>query len=115
MITPPDFVNDAKHTVMIVDADANHVQSIGAFLKNCDCYFNIYLYHSDMEDQAWFSQAKDRADVFIINTEKNKFSTIKDILAELPNSYYYGPKKFLKNHNQLLTPLDYFTQYAFKK
>ncbi len=111
IITPPDFVDEKKHTVLIVDADAGHIQSIGAFLKNSDNYFNIYLYHSEMGNEEWFAQARTRADALIINTEKNKFSTVKDILAETPGSFYYGPKKFLKNKNQLSSPVEYFTNF----
>lgn len=33
IITPPDFVNEPKHTVLVIDADAGHIQAIGAFLK----------------------------------------------------------------------------------
>jgi hypothetical protein len=111
IITPPDFVDEPKHTVLVIDADAGHIQAIGAFLKNSDNYFNIYLYHGDMGNTEWFTQARDRADAFIINTEKNTFSTIKDLLAELPNAYYYGPKNFLRNKNQLSSPVDYFTNF----
>jgi hypothetical protein len=115
IITPPDFVDEPKHTVLIIDADANHIQSIGAFLKNSDNYFNIYLYHSDMGNQEWFTQVRTRADTYIINTEKNKFSAVKDLLTEAPNSYYYGPKKFLKNKNQIDSPVDYFTNFDNNK
>jgi hypothetical protein len=115
IIIPPDFVDEAKHTVLIIDADAGHVQSIGAFLKNSDNCFNIYLYHADMENPEWFSQARTRADAVIVNTEKNNFSTTKDILAEMPDAYYYGPKKFLKNNNRLHSPVDYFTNFDNNK
>jgi hypothetical protein len=114
IVTPPDFVEEDKHTVLIIDADAEHIHSIGTFLKNSDDYFNIYLYHTEMGNEPWFAEARNRADALIVNTEKNTFSTIKDILAELPNAYYYGPKKFLKNNNQLINPVDYFTNQYYQ-
>jgi hypothetical protein len=111
IITPPDFVDENKFTVLIIDAESNDIQNLGLFLKNSDNYFNIYLYHSEMGDEDWFANARNRADAFIINTKKNTFSTIKDILAELPNAYYYGKKKFLKNKNSIKSPVDFFINY----
>ena len=112
IVTPPDFVDEKKHTVLMIDIDAAHIQSLGAYLKNCDNYFNIYLYHSQMGNTDWFTEARNRADSIVVNTESNSFSTIKDLLAELPHSWYYGPKTFVKNSKRLQSPIDYFTNYT---
>ena len=111
IITPPDFVDEDKYTVLVIDAEANEVQNIGLYLKNSPNYFNIYLYHSDMGNEDWFANARNRADAFVINTSKTTFSTIKDILAELPNAYYYGKKRFLKNKNTVQSPVDFFINF----
>lgn len=111
-VTPPDFVDEAKHTVLLIDVFADHVQSIGKFCKHTTAEFNVYLYNAEMSDMSWFSQAVDRADVIIVNTVPNDFSPLKDIIAESPKAMYYGPKTEFKNPQGINNPIDYFIEYA---
>jgi hypothetical protein len=111
-ITPPDFVNESKHTVLLIDVHDNHVQSIGKFCKHTDAEFNVYLYNTNMDDMIWFSQAVDRADVIVVNTEPNSFSPLKDLVAESAKACYFGPKRGLQNPRQINNPIDYFIEYA---
>ena len=111
-ITPPDFVDEAKHNILLIDVHSQHVQNLGTYLMTCEKYFNIYLYNYEMGNAEWFGDVRNRVDAMVINTEANMFSSTKDMLAELPISWYYGPKGFLKNNRQINSPLDYFTQYV---
>ena len=111
-VTPPDFVNESKPNVLLIDVPGSQIQSLGMYLMTCECYFNIYLYNHEMGVPEWFGDARNRADAIIVNTEPNIFSTTKDMLAELPIAWYYGPKAFLRNTQQINTPIDYFTQYV---
>jgi hypothetical protein len=111
-ITPPDFVDEKKHTVLLIDVHADDVQTLAMFCKTSPEFFNVYLYNYQMASEDWFGEARDRADAIIINTEVNTFSSIKDLLAELPTAWYYGPKSFLKNPNRIKSPIDYFIQYS---
>lgn len=111
-VTPPDFVNEAKHTVLLVDVVDDQVQSIGMFCKHTSAEFNVYLYNANMDDMTWFSQAVDRADTIIVNTIPNQFSPLKDIIAESPKACYYGPKAHLQNPRRINNPIDYFIEYA---
>ena len=111
-ITPPDFVDEAKPNVLLIDVPAQDIQNLGVFLMTYNHYFNIYLYNQELGDPEWFGDVRNRADAIIINTEPNMFSTTKDMLAELPIAWYYGPKAFLKNNQQINNPIDFFTQYA---
>ena len=111
-VTPPDFVDEKKTNVLLIDVPAAQIQSLGMYLMTCEHYFNIYLYNHEMGVPEWFGHARNRAAAIIINTEPNIFSTTKDMLAELPIAWYYGPKAFLRNTQQINTPIDYFTQYV---
>jgi hypothetical protein len=111
-VTPPDFVDEPKHTVLLIDVFDDHVQSLGKFCKHTTAEFNVYLYNANMDDMTWFSQAVDRADVIIVNTVPNQFSPLKDIIAESPKAYYYGPKDNLKNTRRINNPIDYFIEHA---
>jgi hypothetical protein len=111
-ITPPDFVDEPKHTVLLIDVVDDQVQSIGMFCKHTTAEFNVYLYNADMDNMTWFSQAVDHADIIIVNTIPNKFSPLKDIIAESPKACYYGPKTQFKNPRRINNPIDYFIEYA---
>jgi len=111
-VTPPDFVDEPKHTVLLIDVFDDHVQSLGKFCKHTTAEFNVYLYNANMDDMTWFSKAVDRADVIIVNTVPNQFSPLKDIIAESPKACYYGPKNNLKNTRRINNPIDYFIEHA---
>jgi len=114
-ITPPDFVYEDKPNILLIDVPAQQIQDLGMYLINCEFYFNVYLYTHEMGNPEWFGNARNMADAIIVNTEPNMFSTTKDLLAELPIAWYYGPKAFLRNNQQINTPIDYFTQYVINR
>ena len=111
-ITPPDFVDEKKHTVLLVDVLDDQVQSIGMFCKYSEAEFNIYLYNETINDMTWFSKAVELADAIVVNTIPNSFSPLKEIIAETDKAYYYGPKTSLKNPRKINNPIDYFIEYA---
>ena len=70
-VTPPDFVNEKKPNVLLIDVPAQHIQSLGMYLMTCECYFNIYLYNHEMGVPEWFGDARNRADAIIVNTTQH--------------------------------------------
>lgn len=111
-ILPPDFVEEEKHTVLIIDPDWSDIEPIATFCKHTDQVFNVYLYNEVNQDQDWLSQAINVADVVIVNTHDSSISAEKDRLTNLSKTWYYGPKNFLVNKNKIEAPVDYFLQYA---
>ena len=110
-ITPPDMVSDEKHTVLLVDVHQDEVDCLAAWCRTADLEYNIYLYTCVMTVSEWFGQVAEQADAIIVNTALTTLTPIKDKLAELPVTWYYGPKNFLTNNQSIKTPVDYFINY----
>ena len=89
-ITPPDFVNEDKHTVVLIDAAADDVQRLALLCKEGTSDFNIYLYNSESESEDWLMSALERADKIIVNTLENEKSVIKQLLRSNPKALFYG-------------------------
>lgn len=111
-ITPPDFVEELKHTVLMIDVSAEDLQALATFCKNSAVYFNIYLYNYEMQDTEWFRKARDRSDVIVLNNSTNPWSVTKEVLIELPKTWYYGSDAVAKNLNHINHPLEYFIKYV---
>lgn len=110
-ITPPDFVNEKKHTVFIMDADWNEVENIALWCQNVDTYFNVYLYEDIMCEEEWAVKAVELADAIIINSRNGTADAMKGLFLKLDKVWYYGQKNYLRTDNRLDSPLDYFVQY----
>ena len=111
-ITPPDFVDDPNHNILLVDTDPVDVETLAFLCAGHDESFNVYLYKADMEQVDWLNAAVERADAVIVNTDINDFSPIKDKLVDLTKTYYYGPKNFLNSTRKHATVLEYFINRA---
>lgn len=110
-ITPPDFIDEEKHTVLLIDVDEAAVQNLAAWCKMSDYEFNVYLYNYTMNDLEWLGEAVSRAESIIIDTTPTELSAVKDRIAEMDKSYTYGPKNFLVNTKRIKNPLEYFQGY----
>lgn len=111
-ITPPDFVEDQQHTILLIDADPVDVETLAHLCATHDESFNVYLYKEDMNDTKWMSDVAYRADIIIINTIENGLSSEKDALVDLMKTYNYGPKNFLNNSRKLNNIYEYFVNRA---
>lgn len=111
-ITPPDFVEDSQHTVLLIDVDPVDVETLAHLCATHDESFNVYLYKEEFEDKQWMGNAAYRADVIIINTIENGLSPEKDAFVNLIKTYHYGPKNFLNNNRKLQNIYDYFVNRA---
>lgn len=107
-ITPPDFVEEPNHSILLVDVDPVDVETLAHLCAGHDESFNIYLYKADMEETAWLDKCISRVDAIIVNTVENEFSPIKDKMVDLTKTYHYGPKNFLSNNRQYVNFLEYF-------
>jgi hypothetical protein len=111
-ITPPDFVNEPLHTVLLIDPTWQELESIAVLCKTSGTDFNVYVYDDTMNDIDWLLSAAQQADTIIVNTTPTACSPTKDRLIDLPRTYYYGPKNFLSNQKQIAHPQDYFIEYV---
>jgi hypothetical protein len=107
-ITPPDFVEDKNHTILLIDVDPVDVETLAYLCAGHDESFNVYLYKQDLNNLEWLSDAAHIADTILINTEANSLSTIKDGYVDLLKSYHYGSKHFLNNPRHISGILEYF-------
>lgn len=107
-ITPPDFVDDKQLTVLLIDVEPVDVETLAFLCSSHTESFNVYLYREELNNEEWLAQAKERADVIIINTTENKLSATKEEYASDPRAYCYGPKKLSKANRELRTVFDYF-------
>jgi hypothetical protein len=108
IITPPDFVKNKQHSVVIVDPEWTEVEDVAFYLKTSKRAYNVYVYRSEMNNEEWLSKVKAKTLHIIVNTINNDGSTVKDKLAVSKNAFYYGPKNFLMNKNKIEKPIDYF-------
>jgi hypothetical protein len=115
IITPPDFPSDPYHSVLLIDPEWSEIEDIAFFLKTASTSFNVFIYRSEMNDSNWLTSAVDKVESIVVNTVVNENSPTKDKLAATPKAFYYGPKNFLVNKNQLSKPIDYFVSHSQEK
>ena len=107
-VTPPDFVEYPFPTILIIDSDWMHIDSIAIWCKTAPVNLNIYLYSDIMLNEAWLGQAINRADSIIMNIESSAIDHVKSKLLKADNVWYYGDKTFLGNSRKIDNPMDYF-------
>jgi hypothetical protein len=110
-VTPPDFVRNRHHTVLLVDVDSFTVQQLALWCKTSQNAYNVYLYECTMTEPDWFKKVVERADAIIINSDISNLSEIKDQLALDNRAWYYGSRVYDNQPRQISIPLDYFLQY----
>ena len=110
-ITPPDFVHNDNHTVVLIDATDQQVNDLAEFCRTASISYNVYIYRNGMNDIHWLNSALALADAFIVNTEPNELSPVKDHITQSPKSWHYGPKNFLGNYRRIPTLENYFQQW----
>lgn len=112
-ITPPDHIFDQSlHTVLIVDATEREVAEVASVCQIVGTDFNVYLYHSDMEEIKWLELSFNVANSVLVNSVPNHLSPIKDRLVGHKKCFYYGPKNFFDNPRRIENPSQYFVSYV---
>lgn len=114
-ITPPDYVEDRQHTLLLIDVEPSDVETLAHLCATHDESFNVYLYKEDLNDLKWMRDVAYRADAIIINTVQTGISNDKDMLVDLTKSYHYGPKNFLNNNRKLSSVYEYFVNRAHER
>lgn len=95
-ITHPSIVEKTNnHTVILIDADQNDIESVGLFCKTSIKNYDIYLCHGDT-NLAWLSDISVLADQMLINQHTNK---------NILNSIKFG------KDCEIVSPLTYFQNY----
>lgn len=111
-ITPPDIVDDPNHNILLIDVSPDDVETLAFLCAGHNEAFNVYLFNFEMPDQSWLTKVAEFADAIVVNTNETALSPLKDVLAMLPKSYYYGPKNFANNDQKHSTVLEYFINRA---
>ena len=111
-ITPPDVVDDERHSVLIVDADPTDIESLALVCANHNHAFNVYLYNHGMQDLEWLVSIASKVDTVIINNAGNGLSAIKQTLIALPNARHYGNEDLTEFDSKYCGVLEYFINYS---
>jgi|TARA_B110000263_G_scaffold219481_1_gene206742 hypothetical protein len=111
-ITPPDFIEDDNHSVLLVDPSEADVVEISLLCKQVGTDFNVYIYLEQYDDLKWLEEGFNRSDAVCINTQPNEISKVKDQLVEHFKSHHYGPKRFLDINRRMDNPIEYFINYV---
>ncbi len=91
-ITPPDLIE----TVLVVNATEEQIKSCADACRNSNRAYNVYFYHTDMQDVYWLGQAVQRAETILQAVE-----------AEVPvlcPTIKFGPNQ------ELTQPEEYFNK-----
>lgn len=110
-ITPPDFVDEPNHTILLIDVDPVDVETLAFLCGSHNESFNVYLYKEDLNNISWLEQAADKADAIIVNTIENGLSELKEAYAMYEHGYHYGPVTY-NDKRKHQTVLDYFVNRA---
>jgi hypothetical protein len=110
-ITPPDFVDEPKHTILLIDADPVDVETLAFLCGSHNESFNVYLYKEDLNNLEWLSRAAYIADTIIVNTITNGLTSTKESFGALEKTYHYGPVTYNEQRKHQ-TVLDYFVNRA---
>jgi hypothetical protein len=112
-ITPPDFVTEDKHTVVIVNAAWEDVELVAKCCKTSDHEFNVYLYSEEMDNIAWLTKITSLANAIIVNDKNLENGLIRGTLSNCTNCYYYN--RNTDSDRNILSPVEYFLQYTNKE
>jgi hypothetical protein len=110
-ITPPDFVDEPNHTILLIDVDPVDVETLAFLCGSHNESFNVYLYKEDLNNISWLEEAAAKAETIIINSIENGLSELKEIYAARISSYHYGPVQYNTQRNHR-TVLDFFVNRA---
>ena len=106
-VTYPDLVNNKNHSVLIIDANLDDVETLA---RLCQSYYqavNVYFYQAEQNQTEWLTQVATQVDAIIVNTVVNQLSSMKNLLIDLPKTYWYGTDAG-QTSRQHHTLLDYF-------
>jgi hypothetical protein len=103
-ITPPDFVDEQKHSITIVEATTQEIELLYNIARNGTEDYNIYLYCAEMGDNSWLATAIGKSHSVIVN-----FDRWKDLeIFKSENVYYYGQGLVVSPAQKINSLLDYF-------
>jgi hypothetical protein len=103
-ITPPDFVDEQKHSITIVEATEKEIELLYNIARSGTEDYNIYLYRLKMDDSAWLTSAIDRSNSVIVNLDRWKDLEI----FKSKNVFYYGQGLVVSPAQKINSLLDYF-------
>lgn len=89
-ITPPDLVE----TILVINATTEQIESCAEACRNSDRVYNVYFYHTDMNDVYWLGQVVQRAETILQAVDSEvpvlcptiKFGTDQDLIQ--PQDYF---------------------------
>lgn len=113
-ITSPDIVAHEHHTVLMVDADWEDIETVAYFCKSSQETFTIYLYQAYENNKEWLMDAFAQCDIVLINHVDGKLSSFFNKMLNDSNAFYFGEKIEGKD-NFYKNPVEYFIEYAYKQ
>ena len=96
-ITPPDIVDDDKHSILLIDVAQDDVLKIAAWCSQSTKEYNVYLYNCEMNDKDWLNYLS-----LLINDKDLRSSmgmNARKIAIDKYSIYKNGPilEKIIKN------------------
>ncbi len=104
-VTPPDWIDEAKHTVTVVAATPSEIELLWQVAQQGSVDYNFYLYHADMNSPDWLQKAMARSQAVIVNADHWHNSDIYN----QSNLFYYGKQLILSPAHKINSLLDYFS------
>jgi len=103
-ITPPDFVDEEKHSITIIEATTQEIELLYNIVKSGTEDYNIYLYRAEMNNNKWLTNAIKKSNSVIVN-----FDCWKDLeIFKSENVFYYGQGLVVGPAQKIDSLLDYF-------
>ena len=104
-ITPPDFVDEDLPNVTVVNATEQQIELLAHMCANNDEQYNMYLYHSGMNNLVWLKSAIDKSGAVILHTIDPEL----DSICFTNKTYYYGNRVIVSDAKEISSPLHYFS------
>jgi hypothetical protein len=103
-ITPPDFVDEQLPNITVVNATPSQVEMLARMCSENDEQYNIYLYHSEMNDMDWLNSAIERSEAVVTHTIDPNL----DSICLINKTYYYGDRIIITDATEVHNLLHYF-------
>lgn len=91
-ITPPDLVE----TILVINATKEQIEACAEACRNGDRVYNVYFYHSDMNDVHWLGEVVQRSETIL--------QAVDSEVPVLCPTVKFGPEQ------DLIQPQDYFNK-----
>lgn len=100
-ITHPSLVEKSSNqTILLIDANDTQVEDIGFFCKVSNKDYDIYLYHTGLNDPVWFEKISALADCVLVADTSTV--TVADAIPFGKQSTVHHPLEYFQDREDKL-------------